>query len=94
MLHQVEYLNPGGTGKDRIAVSMIDAAVASGQLQPGGTVVEGTSGSTGISLASVCRARGFKCTIVMPDDQADEKIALLRTLGAHVVQVRAVLLLR
>jgi cysteine synthase len=69
---------------------MIDAAVASGQLQPGGAVIEGTSGSTGISLASVCRARGFKCTIVMPDDQADEKVALLRTLGAHVVQVHAV----
>lgn len=65
----MEYLNPGGTSKDRIAASMISEAEASGALKPGGTVVEGTSGSTGICLASLCRAKGYRCTIVMPDDQ-------------------------
>lgn len=66
---QVEYLNPGGTSKDRIAASMIAAAESSGELVEGGTVVEGTSGSTGICLASLCRAKGYHCVIVMPDDQ-------------------------
>ncbi|KAG5187667.1 putative cysteine synthase [Tribonema minus] len=85
---KVEFLNPGGTGKDRLAAAMIEAAEAAGLLKPGGTVVEGTSGSTGISLASICRARGFRCVIVMPDDQAGEKKAMLETLGATVVQVK------
>lgn len=65
----MEYLNPGGTSKDRIAASMIKEAEASGKLKKGGTVVEGTSGSTGICLASLCRAKGYNCVIVMPDDQ-------------------------
>lgn len=65
----MEYLNPGGTSKDRIAASMIKEAEASGKLKKGGTVVEGTSGSTGICLASLCRAKGYRCVIVMPDDQ-------------------------
>lgn len=69
LLYQVEYLNPGGTSKDRIAASMIKEAEASGELKNGGTVVEGTSGSTGICLASLCRAKGYRCVIVMPDDQ-------------------------
>lgn len=66
---KVEYLNPGGTSKDRIAASMIQDAEESGKLAEGGTVVEGTSGSTGICLASLCRAKGYRCVIVMPDDQ-------------------------
>lgn len=66
---QVEFLNPGGTSKDRIAASMIREAEATGKLKLGGTVVEGTSGSTGICLASLCRAKGYRCVIVMPDDQ-------------------------
>lgn len=61
-----EHLNPGGTGKDRIALAMIDEAVRDGRLRPGGSVVEGTSGSTGIALASLCASLGYKCIIVMP----------------------------
>lgn len=61
-----EHMNPGGTGKDRIAQAMIAAAVHDGRLQPGGCVVEGTSGSTGIALASLCASMGYKCIIVMP----------------------------
>ncbi|CAM9657376.1 unnamed protein product [Ectocarpus sp. 4 AP-2014] len=88
VLVKVEYLNPGGTSKDRIAASMIEEAEATGELKQGGTVVEGTSGSTGICLASLCRAKGYRCVIVMPDDQASEKVELLRTFGAEVIQVR------
>eukprot|EP00904_Undaria_pinnatifida_P002810 jgi/Undpi1/1252/HiC_scaffold_108.g14166.m1 len=88
VLVKVEYLNPGGTSKDRIAASMINEAEATGELTAGGTVVEGTSGSTGICLASLCRAKDYRCIIVMPDDQAAEKVNLLRTFGAEVVQVR------
>lgn len=73
----MEYLNPGGTSKDRIAASMINEAEASGELTEGGTVVEGTSGSTGICLASLCRAKGYRCIIVMPDDQVSQIV--LRT---------------
>lgn len=71
----MEYLNPGGTSKDRIAASMIKEAEASGKLKKGGTVVEGTSGSTGICLASLCRAKGYRCVIVMPDDQVRDLIS-------------------
>ncbi|CAM9430599.1 unnamed protein product, partial [Discosporangium mesarthrocarpum] len=88
ILAKAEYLNPGGTSKDRIAANMIREAEESGRLKPGGTVVEGTSGSTGIALASLCRAKGYKCVIVMPDDQAKEKVDLLKTFGAEVLQVR------
>jgi cysteine synthase A len=84
----MESLNPGGTGKDRAALSMISAAEAAGMLRPGGTVVEGTSGSTGISLAGICNAKGYKCVIFMPDDQAIEKRELLRSLGAEVRTVK------
>lgn len=75
----MEYLNPGGTSKDRIAASMINEAEASGELREGGTVVEGTSGSTGICLASLCRAKGYRCIIVMPDDQVSQFVLLIRT---------------
>ena len=66
VLAKVEYLNPGGSVKDRIAVRMIDAAEASGELKPGGTIIEPTSGNTGISLAMICRVRGYKLVAVMP----------------------------
>ena len=83
-----EYLNPGGTGKDRIALSMIEEAESQGLLKPGGTVVEGTSGSTGIALAAICASKGYRCIVVMPDDQAEEKRELLRRFGAEVTTVK------
>jgi cystathionine beta-synthase len=71
---KVEYLNPGGSVKDRIAVKMVDAAEASGQLKPGGTIVEPTSGNTGIGLALVAQQRGYKCVFVCPDKVSMDKI--------------------
>lgn len=85
---KAEFLNPGGTSKDRVALQMIEEAERAGRLRPGGTVVEGTSGSTGIALAALCRARGYRCLIVMPDDQASEKVRLLRQFGAEVEVVK------
>lgn len=75
---QAEYLNPGGSSKDRVALQIIKDNIASGVLKPGGVLCEGTSGSTGISLALLANAMGFKCHICMPDDQAMEKVTLLR----------------
>jgi len=83
-----EFLNPGGTSKDRVAKNIVLEAEKQGLLRPGGTIVEGTSGSTGISLAQVARARGYRCLIIMPDDQALEKRELLAKLGAEVELVR------
>lgn len=88
VLGKCEYLNPGGSSKDRIAKGMIEMAEARGDLLSGGTVVEGTSGSTGISVAQVCRSKGYRCIVVMPDDQAHEKRQLLRSLGAELELVR------
>mmetsp|Transcript_2122 Transcript_2122/g.4873 ORF Transcript_2122/g.4873 Transcript_2122/m.4873 type:complete len:405 (+) Transcript_2122:46-1260(+) len=88
ILAKCEYLNPGGSSKDRVALSIVEEAERNGTLREGGTVVEGTSGSTGISLAQVCRARGYRCIIVMPDDQAIEKRQLLTRLGAELELVR------
>lgn len=88
VLAKVEYLNPGGTSKDRVALRMIQEAEKAGLLHPGSTVIEGTSGSTGIALASLCRARGYRCLIVMPDDQAAEKAHLLKQFGAEVEIVK------
>ena len=88
ILVKCEHLNPGGTGKDRIARAILAEAEANGYLKPGGTVVEGTSGSTGIALAALCASRGYCCLIVMPDDQADEKKHLLERFGASVTQVK------
>ena len=82
---KVEYLNPGGSSKDRIAVKMIDAAEASGELKPGGTIVEPTSGNTGIGLALVAQQRGYKCVFVCPDKVSEEKRNVLRAYGAEVV---------
>ena len=81
---KAEFMNPGGSVKDRAAWWMIREAENSGALQPGGTVVEGTAGNTGIGLAHICRARGYSCAIYMPDNQSREKVDILETLGADV----------
>jgi cystathionine beta-synthase len=85
VLAKLEYLNPGGSIKDRIGLPMIEAAEAAGLLRPGGTIVEPTSGNTGVGLAMVAAARGYRCIFVMADKQSPEKIQLLRALGAEVV---------
>lgn len=82
---KIEYLNPGGSAKDRIAVKMIDAAEASGQLRPGGTIVEPTSGNTGVGLALVAQRRGYRCVFVCPDKVSEDKRNVLRAYGAEVV---------
>jgi cystathionine beta-synthase len=82
---KVEFFNPGGSVKDRIAVNMIEEAERSGRLKPGGTVVESTSGNTGMGLALVCAKKGYKAVFVMPDKMSQEKIQLLRAFGAKVV---------
>jgi cystathionine beta-synthase len=85
VLAKLEYLNPGGSIKDRIALPMIEAAERDGRLRPGGTIVEATSGNTGVGLAMVAAQRGYRCVFVMPDKMSREKIALLRAFGAEVV---------
>jgi len=85
VIAKVEYFNPGGSVKDRIALAMVEAAERDGSLQPGGTIVEPTSGNTGVGLAIVANARGYKCLFVMPDKMSAEKIAVLRAYGAEVV---------
>jgi cysteine synthase A len=84
ILAKAEFLNPGGSVKDRAALYIIRAAESSGALRPGGTVVEGTAGNTGIGLAHICAERGYRCVIVIPENQSTEKLELLRTLGAEV----------
>jgi hypothetical protein len=81
---KVEYLNPGQSIKDRIGVKMIDDAEKKGLLKPGGTIIEGTSGNTGMGLALVAAVRGYKCIFTTTDKQSREKIDLLRALGAEV----------
>lgn len=85
VLAKVEYLNPGGSVKDRIARRMIDAAEASGDLQPGGTIVEPTSGNTGVGLALFAQQRGYKCVFVCPDKVSEDKRNVLKAYGAEVV---------
>jgi cystathionine beta-synthase len=85
VLAKVEYFNPGGSVKDRIALRMIAAAEASGALKPGGTIVEPTSGNTGVGLAIVAAERGYRCVFVCPDKVAQDKISVLRAYGAEVV---------
>jgi cystathionine beta-synthase len=85
VLAKVEYLNPGGSVKDRIASRMIDAAEASGALQPGGTIVEPTSGNTGVGLAMVAQQRGYRCVFVCPDKVSEDKRNVLKAYGAEVV---------
>jgi len=90
ILGKAEFLNPGGSVKDRAALYIIQEAEEKGLLKPGGTVVEGTAGNTGIGLAHICNAKDYKCLIVIPDTQSQEKIDALRTLGAEVRTVPAV----
>ena len=85
VLAKVEYLNPGGSVKDRIAEAMIDAAEASGALKPGGTIVESTSGNTGIGLAMIAQQRGYSCVFVVPDKVNQDKRDVLSAYGAQVV---------
>jgi cystathionine beta-synthase len=85
LLAKVEYLNPGGSVKDRIGLAMVERAERAGLLKPGGTIVEPTSGNTGAGLAIVAALKGYRCVFVMPDKMSQEKIALLRGYGAEVV---------
>lgn len=85
VLVKLEYLNPGGSAKDRIAKRIIDAAEASGELRPGGTIVEPTSGNTGVGLALVAQQRGYTCVFVLPDKVGEDKIDVLRAYGAEIV---------
>jgi cystathionine beta-synthase len=82
---KLEYLNPGGSVKDRIGIKMIEAAEREGKLKPGGTIVEPTSGNTGTGLAIAAALKGYRCIFVMPDKMSQEKISLLRAYGAEVV---------
>ncbi|USQ78427.1 cystathionine beta-synthase [Ornithinimicrobium faecis] len=85
VLAKIEYVNPGGSVKDRIAIKIIDAAEAEGKLKPGGTIVEPTSGNTGVGLALVAQQRGYKCIFVCPDKVGEDKINVLKAYGAEVV---------
>ena len=89
ILGKAEFMNPGGSVKDRAALSIIHAAIASGALRPGGTIVEGTAGNTGIGLALVAHALGFRTVIVIPETQSQEKKDMLRLQGAELVEVPA-----
>jgi len=90
ILGKAEFMNPGGSVKDRAAAAIIADAERRGRLKSGGLVVEGTAGNTGIGLAHVCNARGYRCIIVMPDNQSPEKYRLLEMLGAEVHKVPVV----
>src|SRR5580765_4882225 len=85
VLAKVEYFNPGGSVKDRIALRMVEEAEKSGVLQPGGTIVEPTSGNTGVGLALVAQLKGYKCVFVCPDKVCEDKQNVLRAYGAEVV---------
>jgi cystathionine beta-synthase len=85
VLAKVEYMNPGGSVKDRIAVRMVDAAEKSGELEPGGTIVEPTSGNTGVGLALIAQKRGYHCVFVCPDKVGEDKRNVLKAYGAEVV---------
>src|SRR5689334_6805792 len=85
LLAKLEFLNPGGSNKDRIGLAMIEAAERDGKLRPGGTIVEPTSGNTGVGLAIAAASKGYRCIFVMPDKMSQEKISTLRAYGAEVV---------
>ena len=85
ILAKVEYFNPGNSTKDRMALKMIDDAEKEGKLKPGGTIIEGTSGNTGMGLALTAAARGYKCIFTMADKQSQEKINILKAVGAEVI---------
>src|SRR3990172_7778580 len=82
---KIEFVNPGGSVKDRIALAMVEAAERDGQLKPGGTIIEATSGNTGVGLAMVAAVKGYRCIFIMPDKMSTEKIRLLKAYGAEVV---------
>src|SRR5919112_4121364 len=82
---KVEYFNPGGSVKDRIALAMVEDAERSGALQPGGTIVEPTSGNTGVGLAIVAQKKGYTCVFVCPDKVGEDKRNVLKAYGAEVV---------
>src|SRR3569832_1947866 len=90
ILGKAEFLNPGQSVKDRAALYIIRDAMARGALRPGGTIVEGTAGNTGIGLAMVANAMGFKTVIVIPETQSQEKKVALRLMGAELIEVPAV----
>src|SRR5438045_6936586 len=85
ILAKLEYLNPGGSVKDRIGLAMIEAAEREGLLAPGGTIVEPTSGNTGVGLAIAAAIKGYRCIFVVPDQMSPEKISMLRGCGAEAV---------
>src|SRR6188768_4197095 len=85
ILAKVEYFNPGNSVKDRMALRMIEDAEKAGLLKPGGTIIEGTSGNTGMGLALTALSKGYKCIFTMPDKQSKEKMDILRAVGAEVV---------
>src|SRR5499426_921711 len=89
VLAKMESLNPGGSVKDRIGLSMIDAAERDGRLKPGGTVVEATAGNTGLGLALVARAKGYRVLLVIPDKMSAEKVLHLKALGAEIRMTRS-----
>ncbi len=82
---KIEYFNPGGSVKDRLAIALVEKAEKRGELKPGGTIIEATSGNTGLGLALVAAVKGYKCIFVMPDKISEEKRAILRAYGARVV---------
>ncbi|MFN2316927.1 MAG: PLP-dependent cysteine synthase family protein, partial [Gemmatimonadales bacterium] len=82
---KAEYVNPGGSVKDRIGMAIVAAAEESGLLKPGGTIVEGTSGNTGVALAIAAALKGYHCIFTMPDKMSQEKVRLLKAYGAEVV---------
>jgi cysteine synthase A len=86
---KLEWLNPGGSVKDRIAAAMLDDAERSGLLKPGGTIVEPTSGNTGVALAMLAAVRGYRCVVVMPEGYGEVKSRLMAALGAEVVRTPA-----
>src|SRR6476660_5946261 len=85
VLAKLEFFNPGGSVKDRIGVAIIEAAEAAGRLKPGGTIVEATSGNTGIGLAVAAAIKGYRCVFTMPDKMSQEKVRMLKAYGAEVV---------
>jgi cystathionine beta-synthase len=85
LLAKVEYFNPGNSTKDRMALKMVEDAEKAGLLKPGGTIIEGTSGNTGMGLALIAIARGYKCIFTMADKQSQEKINILKAVGAEVI---------
>src|SRR5881394_621718 len=86
---KLENQNPTGSIKDRVALAMVEAAERDGKLEPGGTIIEATAGNTGLGLALIAGAKGYRCVLVIPDKMSEEKIAHVRALGAEVLLARS-----